>query len=188
MESNDSGRSTDADMNDVEDDGLSAGMIDVGTSSPIFDDAPSDIVDVDMGAGEQGATPGDDLVDAGSRARVVEDTALRYGVLETIVSRQADQRRDAEPLVDDYLRVRGREDIELSRRARWVRMGCRRVRQLMDRAMRQCLRRRRENEDAAALEERAAELAEERGGPVTRRRHRQDVSVALPPHRWGSCS
>jgi len=53
------------------------------------------------------------------------------------------------------------------------------VRELMSRGMRQCLRRRRrEDENATVLEERAAELAEERGGPVTRRRHRQDVDMA----------
>ena len=51
-------------MDNAEDDDLGVGMIDAEMSSPIPEDAFSDIVDVDMGdGGHDDATPGDDLVE-----------------------------------------------------------------------------------------------------------------------------
>ena len=52
-------------MDNAEDDDLGVGMIDAEMSSPIPEDAFSDIVDVDMGdGGHDDATPGDDVVPA----------------------------------------------------------------------------------------------------------------------------
>ena len=51
-------------MDNAEDDDLGVGMIDAEMSSPIPEDAFSDIVDVDMGdGGHDDATPGDDLAE-----------------------------------------------------------------------------------------------------------------------------
>ena len=51
-------------MDNAEDDDLGVGMIDAEMSSPIPEDALSDIVDVDMGdGGHDDATPGDDLAE-----------------------------------------------------------------------------------------------------------------------------